>query len=489
MSAARRGLSAVRRPRRWRRNGLVLALCLGVTVLATGTGALRGPGGGAARAVVRPFASPASCGPGRGLCPAQVVVGTGAWCWFADPRAVHIARGGIDEVVVGWLSPAGAVTVETIDRAGHARTMVLARSYADDHANPAISVEPDNRITVYWSNHNGHHLYYATTRAPGDISAWGPRREVPSNTPGGWGFTYPNPVVLPAVHNLHYLFWRGGDWEPSYATRSDHGSWGSAHVLIDMPGARPYMKVASNGADRIALAFTNGHPDNDVTSVYFAEIRAGALFSAAGRRLGRLGGAPITPGPDTLVYSARAHHGVRSWLQDVAFDRAGHPIVAYSIYPRRGAQYWYARWDGHRWLRHFLAEAGPSISVGQPHYLGGLVLDHARPGIVYLSALVHGHRQLQRWVTTDGGHSWTTTTLTHGNQPELRPVVAQELPGVRTAASTVFVLRGRYINYWHYHTAVSMISSVFSITRSRAGAAQDADRRPDGDLPATRDGD
>ena len=491
MSAAGPRLTA--RSRWWRRRGRAFFVVLvGLLVLlgVAGTGVVSGPGGGAARAVSRPFASPASCGPTQGVCPAQVVVGTGAWCWFADPRAVHINRGGIDEVVVGWLSPTGKVMVETIDAHGVARQTEISHDYADDHNSPTISVEPDNRITVYWSVHNGGHLYYETTLHPGDISSWSHSRYLPSNTPGRWGFTYPNPVILPAEANRHYLFWRGGDWEPTFSTRTNTGQWSQAHVLINFPGRRPYTKVASNGANRIALAFTDGHPDNNVTSIYFAELHGGGLYSAAGQYIGRLGSEPIVPSAQTIVYDARASGNVRSWLQDVAFDRAGHPIIAYSIYPPgQSAQYWYARWDGHRWLRHFLVEAGPSIAVGQPHYLGGMVLDHARPGIVYLSTMVAGDQQLQRWTTQDGGHTWTVLPMTTGDQLELRPVVAQELPGVSTPASTIFVLRGRYINYWHFHTAVTMFSSRFEISHAPATTATDRDRARDLSGTATTDGD
>ena len=469
-----------------------------VTLGLLGASALTASGGGSlattgtARAGARVVASPASCGPRRGVCPAQVVLGDGAWCWFADPRAVHIDRDGLDEVVAGWLSPTGQVIVETIDRRGKAIQAVVSHTYPDDHNAPALAVEPDNRITVYWSTHNGHHLYYQTTRRPGDITSWDHWSALTSNTPGGWGFTYPNPVILPAERNRHYLFWRGGDWEPSFATRTDSGRWGRAHVLIDVPGRRPYMKVASNGFNRIALAFTDGHPDNDVTSVYFAEVHAGGVYSAAGRWLGSLGGPPVIPGPDTLVYDARANHGVRSWLQDVAFDRAGQPVVLYSIYPPgTSAQYWYARWDGHRWLRHLIVAAGPSIDRTQPHYLGGAVLDHTHPGIVYASAMAGTHHQLERWVTGDGGHSWTFTLLTSAaGAAEVRPVVAQELPGAPAAASTVFVLRGNYHDYWHYHTVVTMLSSRFAImqplTRTDGVSAQtatsaDRDGAPGGD--------
>lgn len=433
-------------------------------LVAAASWMLVGPGAHVAHALPGPATSPAICGPLQGACPSPVTLGSGSWCWFADPRAVHIDRAGIDEVVVGWLSPTGKVMVESIDATGQARVVKVSHTYPDDHNSPVISVEPDNRITVYWSTHNGKHLFYRTTRAPGDITSWQHWQALGSNTDGARGFTYPNPVILPAEGNRHYLFWRGGNWEPTFSTRTASGTWAPAREVIDSPGHRPYMKVASDGRDRIAMAFTDGHPDNNVTSIYFAEVRAGGVYSAAGRRLGTLGGRPIAPSRATMVYNARTNDNVRSWLQDVAFDHAGHPVILYSIYPRGAkAQYWYARWDGRRWLRHFMVSAGPPIAVHQPHYLGGAVLDHTRAGIVYVSTMVGPHHQLERWATTDGGHSWTSTQLTAGNESELRPIVAQELPGTSAPASTVFALRGVYHDYWHFRTSVVMLSSRFSI--------------------------
>lgn len=385
---------------------------------------------------------------------------------------MHIDRDGIDEVVVGWVTPTGQVVIETIDHDGRARRAVISQLYGDDHISPAISIEADDRITAYWSAHNGSAMYYRTTRRPADIARWGHTRQMPSNTPGGLGFTYPNPVILPSEHNEHYLFWRGGNWEPSLSMRADHGGWGRAHVIIDMPGARPYVKVASNNRDRIGLAFTNGHPDNDVTSVYFVEMRRGAMYTANGRWLGRLGARPLVPTPAELVYDAYANHDVRSWVFDTAFDHAGAPIVVYALYPAAApAQYWYARWDGRSWLRHVLVNAGASIMAGEPHYLGGLVLDHGDPGYVYISTPSNRRDQIQQWRTSDGGRSWTHTQLTYGGEPNYRPVLAQELDS-RTPAATLFSMRGPYISYWHYRTDITMMSDVFRIrSTTRASTA------------------
>ena len=66
-------------------------------------------------------------------------------------------------------------------------------------------------------------MYYRTTLHPGDISTWTPPAEVRQDIPGTNGFTYPNPVLLPAEHDQLYLFFRGADWSVDFARRTRVG--------------------------------------------------------------------------------------------------------------------------------------------------------------------------------------------------------------------------------------------------------------------------
>src|ERR1700712_1889898 len=55
----------------------------------------------------------------------SVSKGFGAWCWFADPRAVELAG----RTYVGWLDEHGNVLVATYDAAGlNRRTVIVRRS-------------------------------------------------------------------------------------------------------------------------------------------------------------------------------------------------------------------------------------------------------------------------------------------------------------------------------------------------------------------------
>ena len=128
-------------------------------------------------------------------------VGQGSWNWFGDPRAVYVGAP-YNEVFVGWLDWSGQVTIAAYNtQSGATSTEVIGQTYHDDHSSPSILVEPDKRLTVFYSAHNGSKMYYRTTINPADISAWGQLQQVPSNVKGSLGFTYPNPVLLAAEEN------------------------------------------------------------------------------------------------------------------------------------------------------------------------------------------------------------------------------------------------------------------------------------------------
>jgi hypothetical protein len=388
-------------------------------------------------------------------------LGRGAWSWFQDPRAVHVV-GRYNQTYVGFIDWTGHVTVASYDaRFGVIRKTVVGSLAVDDHSAPAILVEPDRRLTVFWSGHNGAEMDYRTTIRPEDIRNWGPVGHVRSTIPGetarvNLGFTYPNPVLLPAEGNLVYLFWRGANYSQDYVTRTVDMRWSPSRELISAPRQRPYVKVASNGRDEIAFAYTNGHPREVATSVYYVAYRHGWLLNAAGHRIARLGSGPIAPQRGSLVYDHR-RTGVHSWVWDVALDRHGTPVIVYATFPPGGDhQYWYARWSGKRWISHFLTSAGPTISPGsiEVEYSGGITLDHSDPSVLYLSRKVRGAYRLEKWTTTDGGARWQHYVVVPGRRgvDNVRPIVPRGWTG---GPMGLLWLRGHYGTYTDYRTTVS----------------------------------
>lgn len=389
--------------------------------------------------------------------PPVTVWSAGSWCWFADPRAVRVV-GAHDQVFAGWIGWRGQVTVGAYDASlGMIRSRVIGHLPADDHGSPSILVEPDKRLTVFWSGHNGARMYYRSSVGPEEIGAWGPLRTIRSGLSGPIGFTYPNPQRLRGEQDRTYLFWRGADWSADYATRRPDGRWSRARKLIVQPGQRPYVKVDSDGENTIAFAFTNGHPRERTTSIYYAAYRLGSLRRASGRRITRLARAPITPSQADLVYDGNARH-TSGWVWDVALDARRRPVIAYATFPSvHNHAYWYARWNGRRWVSHFLTFAGPSISPGtiEQQYSGGMALDHSDPSVVYLSRKVAGRFQIERWSTHNGGYSWLRRTVVRDGADDLRPVVPR---GPSRGGVRLMWLQGYYGSYTTYRTWVAFLT-------------------------------
>jgi hypothetical protein len=386
----------------------------------------------------------------------MVVWAHGAWSWFGDPRAVYV-QGVQDATFVGWIDWSGHITIGEYDPDfGLMRAHIVGHEYHDDHSVPSILVEPNDDLTVFWSGHNGRKLDYRTTLHPEDIASWGAVGQIRSTIRGPNGFTYPNPIILRSEDNRLYLFWRAADYSQAFETRTASGRWSKAHLMISQPGQRPYVKYGSNGSDTIAMAFTNGHPRNTLTSIYFAEYRDGWLRGASGRLIKRMGTGAIRPDQGDVVYNAKAT-GAPSWVWDVAIDRAGRPVIVYATFPTNADhEYWYAQWTGHQWISHPMTFAGGSISPTtiEYEYSGGITLDHSDPGIVYLSRETAGGWDIERWVTHDGGDTWSHRVVVPSDGLDnVRPVVPRGGGPIQ-----VLFLRGDYRSYTTYRTSIAFLT-------------------------------
>jgi hypothetical protein len=383
---------------------------------------------------------------------------SGAWSWFGDPRAVYY-QGVHRRTYVGWVDGGGDVQVASYDHDTGVRVVATLKAnfQVDDHASPSLLLRPDGHLLAFWSAHIGGGMYYRRSTLPEDISAWEPERTVPTNTPGPWGFTYPNPVQLSAESDRIWLFWRGANFNPAFSTSDDGVSWAPARTLISVPGQRPYVKYASNSVDTVHLAFTQGHPRDLVTNIYYARYQAGGLYRADNSLIAPQSALPFTPEQADMVYDAAAHGGVKAWIHDVAFDAAGRPIVVFATFPSNSDhRYHYARWDGTRWVDHEFAQAGGSMSGDptEPNYSGGVTLDHEDPSVVLLARQRSGVFEVERWQTSDGGTSWSSRSVTAGSaRGNYRPISPRGMTG---ADLNVVWMRGGYPSYTSYQTAIDV---------------------------------
>ena len=385
-------------------------------------------------------------------------IGEGAWSWFGDPRAVtHEGT-----TYVGWVDHEGDIKVSSYDHTTRERvTAVLAaRLNRDDHANPSIQVRPDGRLVVYYSRHVGPAMHYRVSSEPGDVSSWEAPQTLPVNVPGRFGYTYPNPIRL-AAEGQTYLFWRGGNYNPTFSTQADgSGTWSPPRNLIVEPNERPYTKYAQSGGDTIHVAYTNAHP-NEAPSVniYHARIRNGVIERAGGEQVGTLA-APIAPAAGDLIFDAAEP----AWVHDVAAEPGtGNPVILFASFPSADDhRYHYARWDGSAWVVNEITPAGESFRAEQrpqDYYSGGLTLDHEDPSRVYLSRQVGTTTawQVEVWSTANGGAGWTSQPVSApSTEKNVRPVSPRGMVPFGGDLSTIW-MRGAYPNYEEYATDIAVL--------------------------------
>lgn len=401
--------------------------------------------------------------------------GDGGWCWFSNPRAV--SRDG--KTYTGWVTQDGSVQAAELDHAsGRITTVDLHKQYQrDDHDNPSFVFLPDGRLMAFYCRHANGMINSRTTVRQGDFSEWTPEVTLPIVDKGNIGMTYCNPHLLSEENNTLYLFWRGKSFKPTMSKSTDGGkTWSRAQVVFSragLPGGnRPYAQYASNGKDRIHFLFTDGHPrDEPKNSVYYVCYRGGAFYKADGTRICGVDELPIRPDQADCIYDANKT-GVRAWVWDVAFDKNDSPVVAYTRLPAEtDHRYHYARWDGKQWQDTELCAGGPWFpqtrpgkKETEPHYSSGLSLDHSDPNVVYLSRPVNGVREIERWVTADGGASWTSTAITaHSKYDNVRPVVVRD--HTPDGPTVLWVsLHGRYVDFIDYLTSIKMDCPAQSVT-------------------------
>ena len=401
---------------------------------------------------------------GQEISTCDMLSSDGAWCWFQDPRAVYI-EGQYKRTYAGWMKRTGQLQIGAYDHeTDNTEYFTLKDNWGvDDHNSNSFLVLPDKRLMVFYSRHNQSGLFCKTTSKPENISMWENEVTVANTS----RITYSQPVYL-SKENLIYVFWRGVNWKPTFAWSNDGIHWSEPKTLIQEKGRgdkmiRPYIKVVSDGRSTIHFAFTDDHPRKaPMNSIYYLRYEKGSLYKADGTKAGDMNSLPISHSISDIVYNARATK-IRAWIWDIALDQAGLPVIVYTRLPKeKDHRYHYARWTDGNWLDVELTSAGkwfPQTSMLwhelEPHYSGGIALDHSNPSVVYLSRQVNDMFELEKWTTSDKGKTWSSRAITkNSNYLNIRPVVPQGYSGNE---DHVLWMYGNYKHYTKYRTAIRML--------------------------------
>ena len=372
----------------------------------------------------------------------------GAWCWFADPRAIHHENGQKDirKTYVGYIDVHGNIKAMQYDFVTGKQVEVLIRSWfqPDDHNNPTFLVLPDDRVMVFYSRHTDERcFYYRISQKPGDITTLGEekRLETDHNT------TYPSPFILTDDPDHIYLCWRGLNWHPTIARLSlpdaaDNVAFvGEPRQIVQSTGSRPYAKYVSNGKDKIYIAYTTGHPDNENPNfLYFSyvDINSLTLHDVQGTELAKIEeGAFRVNKTDAYVQEFLAtvvdNPQQRDWVWQVAIDKGGSPVIGFVRISadKKSHDYYYGRWTGTEWQKTFLANGGGHFHQTENLemcYSGGMTIDPDKVNEVYCSVPVDGTHgsvyELIKYTLDDAGDILATEAITADSRKNnVRPYV------------------------------------------------------------------
>ena len=406
-----------------------------------------------------------------------VVADEGAWCWFADPRALHYenAAGTINATYIGYIDVHGNVKATQYDWVKHRKTDVLIRSYfqPDDHNNPTFVVLPDERVMIFYTRHTDEaKIWYRISQKPGDITALGDEKYLATanNT------TYPSPFILSDDPNHIYLCWRGINWHPTIARltmpdANDNCAFDfGPKQIVPSTGDRPYAKYQSNGKDKIYLSYTTGHPDNEMPDwLYFnvIDINQGngpILRDIKGNQLSVIANGVHNVNKQSSYASAHPAAivdntaSIRNWVWQITLDKDENPVIAYPHIDdaKTTHVYWYARWTGSEWRRTWVQYGGHAFHANwnstERCYSGGMAVDPENVNDLYLSIPTKngvynkdGVYEIWKYTIDDEGTVAGSEQITRNSaKNNVRPFI---IPGSKNSPLRLAWMNGDYY-YW-----------------------------------------
>jgi hypothetical protein len=374
----------------------------------------------------------------------SVVIRPGGWSYFADPRALRYA--GAD--YAGWATMDGKIQVARLSGKNSEVQTLATGLRPDDHSSPALAPLPGGPLATFWSPHvpkgRPDWMFYRVRNR----GRWSPTRQVRTNSNGQFGYTYPNPV---RVGRRLMLFWRGGNYQPTYSATRDGRSWSDARTLLTGPTVaggrypshreRPYAKYyANNGI--VHMAYNEAHPNRRTTSLFYLRMRGSRLVGPDNRVLGNR---PLRWDEGSRIYSGEQGS---AWVMDVGARDDTSPVIVYVRLRERSSEYRYVTWEDGRWQDRYICTA--PLLLGHGNYPAGVTIDHRDPRVVYVSRKPDDRFVIEAWATADSGVTWAREPLTtQTDQDSFRPVAALR-------GSAVLWMTGKYAHYTRFNTSIVM---------------------------------
>lgn len=265
----------------------------------------------------------------------QVIAENAVWTWFNDERAVILN----DYLFVGYVDTAGYSGATALPLAGGAaqRTRLGSFREVDDHNNPAFVELGDGCVlAVFAPHHTQPYWYWRHAEVGSDSVEWSPQQQTEDL---GSMATYSNLFRLDREDDRIYNFFRATNFDPTLM-RSDNGgeTWSPPqHFIVSGDaGTRPYVKYASNGADRIDIVYTQAHPRQEANDVFHVYYEDGYLHGSDGTRIQPLPGTeevgPMPFDAGTKICDTATLAGIRQ--QAAGMTESSHTLAPISTMAR-----------------------------------------------------------------------------------------------------------------------------------------------------------
>ena len=293
-------------------------------------------------------------------------------------------------------------------------TPLASTSTENDHHVAALAARTDGRIIAAYSEHVAP-LSVRISTNPKDSTTWGAATVIDSAA-----CTYPRLAYL-SSETKFFLIYRQGDGTTRpqvMRTSTDSGAtWSAATNLITETDKRPYLRLVTNGTNRIDFFVTDGHPraseTPDGNSLYHFYYSAGDWFNSGGTDIGD---PPFTVADATQVYDGTT---TRSWIWDAGYS-SGSPVALFTTFVSdTDHRYRYARWSGSAWETYEIATAGKHIyeTAGEEQYTAGGCFAQATTSVYLCREVATDRWELERWATSDGGETWTSAAAITSSSP------------------------------------------------------------------------
>ncbi len=285
----------------------------------------------------------------------------------------------------------------------------------DYHSAPSVLVRSsDHKILVSIAPHNTLHMYVAVSSNAEDVSAFGAATDI-AGTLGGTAFTYANLFQLSGESGKIYLYFRdqvSGTNKLCFSTSTNGGStWTALTILYANTGKSSYWVIDSDSTNRIDIVTSDAVADADGSGdLYHFYYTGGSYFKSDGTLISA--GLPLAPSNLTKIYNGATNGFIRDPLGIIS---SGGPYAVWASYNSAGAgsneNYWYGVLSGGTWTVNKIDDDG-SLPENPGALEGGCSIDATDPNTVFASKKISGRWQMHRYVTANGGSTWTATRLT-----------------------------------------------------------------------------